>query len=73
MATRKRPRARPRRAVVLLSGGLDSSTVLAVARDEGFEAHCLSVDYGQRHRGELAAARRGGAGAGRREPPRGRR
>jgi 7-cyano-7-deazaguanine synthase len=58
MATRKRSRARPRRAVVLLSGGLDSSTVLSVARDEGFEAHCLSVDYGQRHRGELAAARR---------------
>ncbi len=48
----------PRRAVVLLSGGLDSSTVLAVARERGFEAHCLSVDYGQRHKGELAAARR---------------
>jgi 7-cyano-7-deazaguanine synthase len=47
-----------RRAVVLLSGGLDSSTCLAVARAEGFEAHCLSVDYGQRHRGELARARR---------------
>jgi 7-cyano-7-deazaguanine synthase len=44
--------------VVLLSGGLDSSTVLAVARERGFEAHCLSVDYGQRHKGELAAARR---------------
>ncbi len=48
----------PRRAVVLLSGGLDSSTVLAVALHRGFEAHCLSVDYGQRHKGELAAARR---------------
>jgi 7-cyano-7-deazaguanine synthase len=47
-----------RRAVVLLSGGLDSSTCLAVARGEGFETHCLSVDYGQRHRGELARARR---------------
>ena len=45
------------RAVVLLSGGLDSSTCLAVARSEGLEAHCLSVDYGQRHKGELAAAR----------------
>jgi len=44
--------------VVLLSGGLDSSTVLAVARRKGFEVHCLSVDYGQRHKGELAAARR---------------
>jgi len=47
-----------RRAVVLLSGGLDSSTCLAVARSEGLEVHALSVDYGQRHRGELARARR---------------
>lgn len=44
--------------MVLLSGGLDSTTCLAVARAEGFETHCLSVDYGQRHRGELARARR---------------
>jgi 7-cyano-7-deazaguanine synthase len=43
---------------VLLSGGLDSATCLAVARRDGFEAHCLSVDYGQRHRGELARAAR---------------
>lgn len=50
--------ARRRRAVVLLSGGIDSSTCLAVARAAGFAAHCLSVDYGQRHRGELARARR---------------
>jgi 7-cyano-7-deazaguanine synthase len=49
---------KPRRAVVLLSGGLDSSTCLAVARAAGFETHCLSVDYGQRHRGELPRARR---------------
>jgi 7-cyano-7-deazaguanine synthase len=49
---------RTKRAVVLLSGGLDSTTCLAVARRDGFEAHCLSVDYGQRHKGELARARR---------------
>jgi 7-cyano-7-deazaguanine synthase len=44
------------RAVVLLSGGLDSTTVLAIARSEGLECHCLTVDYGQRHRIELEAA-----------------
>ena len=46
------------RAVILLSGGLDSTTVLAIARSEGLECHCLTVDYGQRHRVELDAARR---------------
>ena len=46
------------RAVVLLSGGLDSATVLAMARAEGYVCHALSLDYGQRHRAELAAARR---------------
>lgn len=46
------------RAVVLLSGGLDSTTVLAIARHEGFEPYALSFDYGQRHRHELAAAGR---------------
>jgi len=46
------------RAVVLLSGGLDSATTLAIARAEGHECHCLTVDYGQRHRAELAAAAR---------------
>jgi 7-cyano-7-deazaguanine synthase len=50
-------RRRARRAVVLLSGGLDSATCLAVARAGGLEAHALSVDYGQRHRGELRQAR----------------
>ena len=45
-------------AVVLLSGGLDSATVLAVARRDGWECHALSVDYGQRHRFELTAAAR---------------
>jgi len=49
---------RAKKAVVLLSGGLDSSTCLAVARGLGFESHCLSVDYGQRHRRELDCARR---------------
>lgn len=45
-------------AVVLLSGGLDSATVLAIARSQGFACHCLSFDYGQRHRAELLAADR---------------
>jgi 7-cyano-7-deazaguanine synthase len=44
------------RAVVLLSGGLDSATTLAVARREGLECYALSLDYGQRHRAELDAA-----------------
>ena len=48
----------PPRAVVLVSGGLDSATVLAIARDRGFASHALTVDYGQRHRLELQAARR---------------
>ncbi len=47
-----------RRAVVLLSGGLDSATVLAIAREQGFDCYALSLDYGQRHHTELAAARR---------------
>jgi 7-cyano-7-deazaguanine synthase len=46
------------RSVVLLSGGLDSATALAIARARGDECHTLSFDYGQRHRSELAAARR---------------
>lgn len=46
------------RAVVLLSGGLDSTTVLAIAQEQGFDAYALSFDYGQRHRHELSAARR---------------
>ncbi len=45
-------------AVVLLSGGLDSATVLAMARQQGFNCYALSVDYGQRHHAELAAAQR---------------
>lgn len=46
------------RAVCLLSGGLDSATCLAIARQEGYECYCLSFDYGQRHRIELQAAAR---------------
>ncbi len=53
-----------RHAVVLLSGGLDSATVLAIARSQGFGCHCLSIDYGQRHRAELSAARRIAAALG---------
>jgi 7-cyano-7-deazaguanine synthase len=48
----------PSKAVILLSGGIDSSTALAVARERGFELYALTVDYRQRHRVELLAARR---------------
>jgi 7-cyano-7-deazaguanine synthase len=47
-----------RKAVCLLSGGLDSSTCLALARREGFTCYALSFDYGQRHRVELESAAR---------------
>jgi len=46
------------KAVVLLSGGIDSTTTLAIAKERGFEAYALSFDYGQRHRIELESARR---------------
>ena len=51
-------------AVILLSGGLDSATTLAIARSEGYACHCLSLDYGQRHRAELLAAQRVAAALG---------
>jgi 7-cyano-7-deazaguanine synthase len=51
-------------AVILLSGGLDSATVLALARQQGFSCYTLSVDYGQRHHAELDAARRVSAALG---------
>jgi 7-cyano-7-deazaguanine synthase len=59
--------AQAKRAVVLLSGGLDSSTVLAIARAREFECYALSVHYGQRHGAELDAARRIAAHFGARE------
>jgi 7-cyano-7-deazaguanine synthase len=55
------------RAVVLLSGGLDSATALAVARARGDDCHTLAIDYGQRHRAELGAARHVSAVLGARE------
>jgi len=56
-----------RRAVVLLSGGLDSATAFAAARAEGFECYALSFDYGQRHDRELESARRVAAALGAKE------
>jgi len=53
-----------KKAVVLLSGGLDSATVLAIANAQGFETYALSFDYGQRHKVELDAARRVAAAIG---------
>jgi 7-cyano-7-deazaguanine synthase len=53
-----------RHAVVLLSGGLDSATVLAMARGQGYRCHALSVEYGQRHQAEIDAAARVAAALG---------
>jgi 7-cyano-7-deazaguanine synthase len=57
----------PSRAICLLSGGLDSTTCLAIARSQGFECYCLSFDYGQRHLIEIQAARRVAAHLGAKE------
>jgi 7-cyano-7-deazaguanine synthase len=54
----------PTRSVVLLSGGLDSATALAIARARGERCHTLALDYGQRHRAELVAAKRVSAALG---------
>ena len=56
-----------RKAVVMLSGGLDSATVLAMAREQGHAVYALSIDYGQRHRSELQAAARVASALGVRE------
>lgn len=56
-----------RPAIVLLSGGLDSATCLAIAKSEGFAPYCLSFDYGQRHKAELQAAARVAAALGAKE------
>jgi 7-cyano-7-deazaguanine synthase len=56
-----------KRAVVLLSGGLDSATTLAICRREGFDPYALSFDYGQRHKIEILAAKRVAASLGVRE------
>ncbi|MBI1275763.1 7-cyano-7-deazaguanine synthase QueC [bacterium] len=56
-----------KKAVILLSGGLDSATVLAIAKSQGFECHCLSFRYGQRHTHELEAAARVAAHLGAKE------
>ena len=47
-----------RRAIILVSGGLDSATCLAIAKSQGYDCYALSFDYGQRHRAELVAAER---------------
>jgi 7-cyano-7-deazaguanine synthase len=57
-------RASTSRAVVLLSGGLDSATTLAIAREQDLDCYALSVDYGQRHKAELKAAARVAAALG---------
>ena len=58
MKAERRKKPGKRRAIVLLSGGLDSATVLAIARSKGFVCHALSFRYGQRHTEELRAAQR---------------
>lgn len=56
-ADEKNLKSAPKKAVVLLSGGLDSATTLAIANSQGFQCHALSFDYGQRHKFELDSAR----------------
>lgn len=56
-----------KKAVILLSGGLDSATVLAIARSQGFDCYAMSFEYGQRHRAELAASKKVAATLGAKE------
>lgn len=63
----KDARMAPKKAVLLLSGGLDSATCLAIAKAEGYEVYCLSFRYGQRHAVELEAAKRVATALGARE------
>lgn len=63
-ADSSRTAATPAKAVVLVSGGLDSATTLAMAREQRFTCHALTFDYGQRHRVEIEAARRVAAALG---------
>jgi 7-cyano-7-deazaguanine synthase len=56
--------SKKKKAVILLSGGLDSTTVLAIARDQGYQCYCISFDYGQRQAMELARARTNAARLG---------
>ena len=52
------PQSKKRKAVILVSGGLDSATVLAIAREQGYQCYALTFDYGQRHRIELESSKR---------------
>ncbi|HED17575.1 MAG TPA: 7-cyano-7-deazaguanine synthase QueC [Gammaproteobacteria bacterium] len=57
-ASQPTPRPDKRKAIILLSGGLDSATTLAMAQQQGYDCYSLAFDYGQRHRSELEAAKR---------------
>lgn len=65
--TKRAQKPTPPKAIVLLSGGLDSATVLAIARHRGFDCYALSFRYGQRHAAELSSARRVARALGARE------
>jgi 7-cyano-7-deazaguanine synthase len=58
MKNKKTERKMAKKAIVLTSGGLDSTTVAAVAKERGFDLYCLSFYYGQRHKMELESAKK---------------